>query len=256
MSKVRGPEPKATNGERQPLRGFALRLACLALLAVAGCSTPKGPLTGDPLLGGGAPLPRNPGKTGPGPAQGTAGTGQGTTSQPQASTVPPVPGIPTSGTGFSPAALAAGRPNPFDRNRDLQINDWPRDPRNNVGGSWNAPATAPRSNGSGVTLRPPEPLGDPGSLPGPASVPAPSTPAPSVPVSLNSAATREQVLAQLQARGILWQHSEMTTAGEWQFSCALPHPQNPNQQRTYLARGRDLVEAMQAVLEQIERAGR
>lgn len=228
---------------------------------LAGCNTPAKTTKGnDPLMTGGSPLPRNLGKSGPGPSQGTAGTNPAT-GQPQASnTPPPFPGIPTAGTGFSPAALATGRPHPFDRERDLQINDWPRGSQNN---GWTAPSNTLRPGNNGVMLRPPEPLGDTGSLPsGPASTPSPmSTPgdpfvaAPGTGGSNPGASggvSYEQVVAQLQARGVQGQKPEMVGPGEWKFSCSVPNPANPNQQRTYQARGRDLLEAMQAVLRKID----
>jgi hypothetical protein len=240
---------------KQPLGGPTARLltlspchlVTLSLLWLVGCSAPKNLPAGDPLLGGGPPLPKTPGKAGPAATQGTAGTANGTTGTPQASTVPPVPTTPASGTGFSPAALASGRPSPFDRSRDLQINDGPRPPQ---GSGWATPTGVSPSNGSGVMLRPPEPVSNPSSLPGAITPPAPP-PGPSFAPG-SASTTLEQVQAQLQARGVLWQKPEAIAGGDWKFTCAIRHPQHPNQQRTYQAQGRDLLEAMQAVLQRMD----
>lgn len=239
-------------GRTAPSLTLCLFLAPFAFGPLAGCNTPKTAVGSDPLLTGGAAWPRSPGRNGPGPATGTATTQQGT-GQPQAAVVPPVPGVPTSGTGLSPAALASGRLHPFDRSRDLQITDWPRGPQ---GGGWTAPANVPRPNPSGVMLRPPEPLGDTGGLPTPR--PPPPTALVSSPASAPTGpvTTHEQAQAQLSARGVLWQKPEKVGPDEWQFSCAVRHPRNANQQRTYRARGRDLLDAMRAVLQQIDQDSR
>lgn len=227
---------------------FAMFVAFVLLSLCGGCKTPtRSTPGGDPLLGGGAPLPRNPGKQGPGPTQGTAGTGQG--GQPQASIAPPVPALPTAGPGASPAALATGRRQPFDPERDLKINDWPRTAPGSTGG-WNTAGNPARSNGSGVTLRPPEPLQEGNNVsPSPANYAAPESRG-SVPSGAN---TRESNLAQrLQTLGAVYQYPERLGPTDWQFTCAVRNPNNPAQQRVYQSRGRDVVEAMQSVLQRIE----
>ncbi len=69
--------------------------------------------------------------------------------------------------------------------------------------------------------------------------------------------TYEQAQAVLASRRVTWQRLETWgEEGEWKFSCSIPKPENPNIRRTFEARAREPITALQAVLEQIDREQR
>jgi hypothetical protein len=69
-----------------------------------------------------------------------------------------------------------------------------------------------------------------------------------------SNASLEQAQARLAGRGVRWQRLEMAPdQRNWQFSCSIPSRQNPNISRTYEAQGATPANAVQAVLDQLDR---
>jgi hypothetical protein len=210
-------------------RGFPTRLggACLitvVCLAWVGCSGPER-IAGDPLLG------RSAGVTAaPKPNQ-TAGIAP----------VPAVPPLPASTTAGSTAALAAGAASTFDGRHNLQIDDTTRPVASNPG--WTNPTAG------GAVLQRPVPI------PGQAAPPASATPAPGnvALVSGPKVTSYEQAQAQLTARGVLWQRLEAVANQQWKFTCAVPNPQNKQISRVYEAQAASGLEAIQAILEQIDK---
>jgi hypothetical protein len=216
----------------------------ICLLGLAGCA--EGRLfDGDPLFGGpsrGAPLANN---TRPGAVQAPLAP-------------PPIP----TGT-LSPAALAAGTTTPLDTRGNLRIGDNTA-PTTTLGGAATPDAGGWRGPGgaASVTLRTPEPAGDPNARGG---IPTVTVPSPVVsptvtPVGGTGGRGEYEVLQEMLAkRGVNWQRLETWgTGGDWKFTCMIPNPQNPNNHTVYeaLAGGRNGMAAVQAVLEQIDRANR
>lgn len=147
---------------------------------------------------------------------------------PAPGSVTPLPRLPAPSSLTSNAALASGAPTVPDSGQDLRIADAYRKPE------------APASPG-GTVLRRPEPVFQPAGLAAPAA-----------PVA--ALGTFEQAQAALTARGVTWQRLEtLADAGEWKFSCSVPNRQNPAVNRTYEARARDALSAIQAVIDQIDR---
>jgi hypothetical protein len=228
MGKVQGKRKKA-KGQRLKSR-FVLPFAfCLlpSSLVLAGCTTPNRATTGDPLFGG-------PGLR-PSAAQAAP---QG------AAPVAALPPVPATNSGLSTAALAAGGPRQFDRDRDLRISN----PGNNAANDgWAGQTAGPRGEGAGAVLRGPE------ATVSPASRQESGAGAPSGPSSPSRPATYELAQAQLEARGVLWQRLEkVSEAGEWRFVCSVSDRQNPNKHHTYEARAHDYLSTIQAVIEQMD----
>ena len=78
------------------------------------------------------------------------------------------------------------------------------------------------------------------------------------PVSLPTAPkedpTLDQLYAQLNARGMLYQKLESNAdKSEWSFTCIVPRKSDPNVRRTYTGRARDSIGAVRVVLEQIDK---
>ncbi|MCX7699475.1 MAG: hypothetical protein N2039_01225 [Gemmataceae bacterium] len=65
--------------------------------------------------------------------------------------------------------------------------------------------------------------------------------------------TFEEAQQFLAARGVKWQDLQTTGEGEWKFSCSIPNKNNPNSVRTYEARDRYGLHAIQKVIDQISR---
>lgn len=65
--------------------------------------------------------------------------------------------------------------------------------------------------------------------------------------------TFEEAQQFLAARGVKWQDLQTTGEGEWKFSCSIPNKTNPNSVRTYEARDRYGLNAIQKVIDQISR---
>ena len=87
------------------------------------------------------------------------------------------------------------------------------------------------------------------------AVPGNGTPPPAAagqPPSSNP--SLEQAQARLAGRGVRWQRLEMAPdQRNWQFSCSIPSRRNPNISRTYEAQGATPANAVQAVLDQLDR---
>ncbi len=201
------------------------RAACLlgaVCLAWAGCSGPQRVAGGDPLLG------RSAAVTPAAQPNQTAG----------AAVVPPVPPLPASTTAGSTAALAGGAAPVWDGRHNLQIDD-PRPAAGNPG--WSNPTVA------GAVLQRPVPI------PGQATPPATAAPGNAALVSGPKVTSYEQAQAQLKARGVLWQRLEAVANQQWKFTCSVPNPHNPQISRVYEAQAASGLEAIQAILEQIDR---
>jgi hypothetical protein len=132
----------------------------------------------------------------------------------------------------------------MDSGRDLRIGS----PRGGSGSdAWAGQAVA-TTGGGGAVLQRPEMAVEPASRtePGPAASPTS--------LGNSGALTYEQLQAQLQARGVLYQQSTyVKETGQYEFRCSLPNRQNPRIRRTYIGKGGDAPSAMRAVLEQIDR---
>jgi hypothetical protein len=211
--------------------GFALPCCLIGLSVLAGCrhtgsqtnrSGGGSAATSDPLFSSTLPPPKPLASTGL--SQAPAGNGV---------TSPTLPPAPTSLT--SNAALASATPAVLDRTNDLRISDPTRNPDSHYGqspGGW-----------SGAVLQKPEPMN------GPQSAKAPAAPATSAPP-----ATLEQARAQLQTRGVAWMRSDyLRDQDQWQFSCSIPNPHNPNVSRTYQATAHAELDAIRAVMGQIDK---
>lgn len=226
------------------LRSCSLML-CPLYLALTGCNaittSAPAPRAGDPLLGDYLP----PGQSAPPPPP-TKAKSVG------------VPPIPTGLSGTTPAALAS-----IPGSRGLAINE------NQANASWAAPGgqapsaqlrrpepvvqAVPRDTGfssppppPNLAVPPPSPGSPPSSVPGPTVNAAPWAGA-------GQAVSPENLQAQLQARGVLWQKQDQIAEGV-RFSAMVPNPSNPQITRVYEATGPDYATAVQAVLRQIEGA--
>jgi len=256
---------KRIDGERaarpgQPrLRGQAVAAPAVCflgawLLMLTGCShlnrTP-GEKAGDPLLGG---VNLRPPVAVPatGPAA-TAPTAQAQPANPQAA----LP-FPPANSGLSNAALAAGMSKPFDKDHDLRIGA----PGPTAADGWARQDAGPAGNGSAATLRGPVPLAEAGSQPDArqpapaAAVPPQTAPAAATPPAAQGSrlANLDQLEAQVHARGALWHRlDKIADTGEYKFSCSVPNRRKPGSRRTYEARARDALVAVQAVLDQIDK---
>lgn len=222
--RVSGTRRRRTKTSRgSPVAGRRACLLAVVCLAWAGCEGPQR-VAGDPLLGRSAAV-----TPGPRPNQ-TAG----------ASGVPALPPLPAPTTAGSTAALAAGAAPVFDGRHNLQIDD----PRPTAGNpAWTSPTAG------GTVLQQPVPI--PGqSAPPTGAAPAPGTIAL---VSGPKVTSYEQAQAQLAARGVLWQRLEAVANQQWKFSCSVPNPQNKQISRVYEAQAASGLEAIQAILEQIDK---
>lgn len=255
---MRGPDAFRTPANRcSPglRRRAALLISSLALLpgivGLTGCNTTsKGnsALTNDPLVGGGPPLPTarsaNQGPTGAvavpaTPLAGTAGPG-GTAVMPalQAPTGTP-----------SNAALAANSAQPINPASMLRIGQpQPVQPTSTAptGGWTGTPPAGTTQPNQGAMLRPP-------------ATPAANTMVPATPIATSqqppataATSTDQQLLDQLQTRGILWQKLEYAD-GMWKFTCAIPNKQIPNAARSYVGTDKDRVNAIKQVVDQMDR---
>jgi hypothetical protein len=219
-----------------PALRFTLLLSSTSLLTLflsftAGCSyfNHSTANTGvDPLLGG-PPVPAA-GKTAP---------------QQSAAPVSVLPPLSAPSSSSSPAALAAGPARPSDTSGDLRISN----PQASSGpGGWVGRDPNPQRNGSGAVLLGVQASGELASRPDSSPV--------YNPVSLNSSqvTTIEQAQKILAGRGVLWQRPQpLQDNSGWEFSCAVQNRQNPNVTRTYTGKAPDLVGAMRAVIEQIDK---
>lgn len=155
-----------------------------------------------------------------------------------ATAVPPVPPLPASTAAGSTAALAGGAAPVWDGRHNLQIDD-PRPAAGNPG--WSNPTVA------GAVLQRPVPI------PGQAAPPATAAPGTAALVSGPKVTSYEQAQAQLKARGVLWQRLEAAANQQWKFTCSVPNPHNAQISRVYEAQAASGLEAIQAILEQIDR---
>lgn len=200
-------------------------LACSAGI-FCGCATHaqnQNAASSDPLLGGN-PANRAPSRA-PTPV----------------AAVPPAP-APAVGSLTSNAALAAGPAKPLDNANDLRIAEPPRNPDSRYGQGKDWSGSAPPQPG---------PVAEPVAR---APVPLPAAPVPSAGARVLSF---EQAMQQLVAHGVTWY--ELKTwgdGGEVKFSCSVPVPQRANISRNYEARARNYLEAMQAVIAQIDQERR
>ncbi len=151
-----------------------------------------------------------------------------------------MPPLPASTTAGSTAALASGAAPTFDGRHNLQIDDTARPVAGNPG--WTNPA-------AGAVLQRPVPV------PGQSAPPTGAAPAPGnvALVSGPKVTTYEQAQAQLRARGVLWQRLETPSNQPAKFTCAVPNPQNKQISRVYEAQAASGLEAIQAILEQIDK---
>ena len=155
------------------------------------------------------------------------------------------------------AALAAGMSKPFDKDHDLRIGA----PAPTAADGWARQDAGPAGNGSGATLRGPVPLAEAGSQPDArqpalAAVPPQTAPGPATqPAAQGSRlASLDQLEAQVKARGALWHRlDKIGDTGEYKFSCSVPNRRKPGSRRTYEARAKDALVAVQAVLDQIDK---
>jgi hypothetical protein len=73
-------------------------------------------------------------------------------------------------------------------------------------------------------------------------------------VGATSGGGADPALELLKARGVTWYRVEAApdNSGDFQFSCSVPNPNNPNIRRMYEAYGHDQRSAMLAVLAQMD----
>jgi hypothetical protein len=131
-----------------------------------------------------------------------------------------------------------------DNGRDLRIGATPGTSGSDA---WNRQGATP-TGGSNAVLRGPDTTATAAGEGKSEPVPPPAPPAPA------HVSSYEQGLAQLSARGVLWHRLDtVAETGETRFTCSLPSRRTPGARRTYEARGRDHLAAIQAVLEQIDK---
>jgi hypothetical protein len=152
------------------------------------------------------------------------------------------------------AALAAGTPaTVLDNEHNLRIGGDTARSSPAAGNSWQA-----QGAGSGVQLNGPEtahPPEAPHVTPVPSAEPPPVVRASSAVPAGAGAGWYDQALDVLKQRGVTWHRLETWgDQGEYKFSCSIPKPQNKFISTTYEARGRDPRSAVQAVLDQIDKA--
>lgn len=214
----------------------ALSHRCLPLylvgLAAVGCqhsppqaSAPKN----DPLLG-------NSGSVPPAPAPLTSNAKGSQAALPP----PPTPSSPTSN-----AALASGKAASatLDPANDLRINDTAKSSSGRDAGpsSW-----------SGTTLQKPEAI--PAANARSSNSPASDMPAPPAQMLPRQGLTLDQAVAELEARGATFLRLDYSRdQQEWQINCSVPNPQNPSVSRTYTYKARTSLEAVRAVLTQLDK---
>lgn len=140
----------------------------------------------------------------------------------------------------TPATLA-GANRPGD---DLRISDGRRDDRNAVQPTgWKGTGSEKPAPGSGTAqLR--SPIASNTGSARPAAVGA--GPGPRI-------GTFEDGQQFLMSRGVKWQRLETTGEGEWKFSCSIPSRPGSTSMKTYEARDRHGLIAMQFVIDQIVR---
>jgi hypothetical protein len=210
-------------------------LVTLSLLLAAGCAGNRG-LDGDPLVGGGPPIAR------PAPSAGTATAGAGAAA--------PIPPPPTH-SATSPAALAAGVPQPLPGDRDLRIAAPASLPGRPDADGWRNPAGG---GTAGARLSAPEPVTDPAAA-RLAPTPAPSGGAAVALTSAPAAAEYVQLQEALRARNVSWQHLETSSdTGEWKFTCTVADPKNKSLLNFHEARSRDRygLDAIRTAIQEID----
>jgi hypothetical protein len=154
-----------------------------------------------------------------------------------------LPPLPAPNPGTSTAALA-GMSKPGER--ELRISN----PSDEAGNDRNRAGPGAAGDGAGAKLLTPQPLTEP----------APREPdGVHTPVGMRSLTVSNtedalgRALAQVLAREPLWlQWRRLGDTGEWEFSCSVPNRQERNKQRTYKAKAVEKLDAVQAVLRQID----
>jgi hypothetical protein len=204
------------------------------LLLLTGCAHTGISKDGDPLWGGGPPLPS--GRPGDAVAQAKGAPARDAPNG-------PLPELPAPSGATSQAALAS---------------DPPPQLRIPGGDAWRSPG---KKTASAVPLQQPEPLTqaqgqEPGPGAGPAVVPlgAPSQkpPTPTVGVRLD---TYPQIQEALAARGVTRQRLEMVgDQGEWKFTCSVANRRQPDVLHTVEAQafGEGGLAAMRAAVQRLE----
>jgi hypothetical protein len=245
-------------------------LAAAGLLSLAGCSTFDSGTTAsapDPFLGPAVAAPPKLASTTVQPPPGS----------PPNTYAGVLPAAPAPNPAVSVAALAPTSVHPTGDRDDLRIGA----PRSGQNGEGWAPtsATAVASNGVKATLNQPETNTAPTRGPAPAvltqnSNPAPvaqttwPAPQPSQPTAAATPggaqdttgqttpeeppATIDAAAALLTKKGAIWQRPSGNGETGVLFRCGIPNPKT-NKIRTYEARAKDQLTAMQAVIEQIDK---
>ncbi|MGE3806883.1 MAG: hypothetical protein AB7K24_19625 [Gemmataceae bacterium] len=248
--------------------GRWLLAPALVVGMLAGCNSTRqaaAPAAQDPLLG----MASTGSSTPTPPAPPTPVTNATPTAQPTGKGLTPLPPPPPTAL-TSNAALAGATPNrTYDPSNDLRIPGRPDPygigapaptprPTTFAPPAFNPPPTPPASNSTGVVLsRPVAPT--PTATPTSNRPPNPTPPAPPPPASNGSgqAFSYEEAQRLLKARGVNWQRLETWgDKGEWKFSCSVPNPQNAFISRNYDAKAMNYLDAMRAVLEQMDRERR
>lgn len=222
---------------------------CLLVLSLVGCpGNNRRPDEGDVLKGDFKYLKENDSKT---------------THAKSPVPVASVPPIPEYSHSISTAAMAAAMP--LQGARPLNIPDksvpggkggWTGPAVPTPGGSnWTGQPAAGHmtgQTGGDIKLGPVQPLIPAGQTPGnkgggvvPSDLKAPPSPA-APPVSY------EQLQQELKKHGMLWHGPPQKTPTGVKFTCAVPHPQEPQAEWVIEAEGPDLITAMQAALAQIQ----
>jgi hypothetical protein len=223
------------------------RMRCWLIPAVAGllagCTPDAFGPSNDPILGG---APYRPTTANP-VAANNAPRREGS--------IPPIPGAPSAGGN---AILAGGSSGPsMDPSRNLQLGSGPAPGTltGNTGsigaGTWSPPSGGPASTG-GVTIGGPQPTGNEKET----VIPGDTRPIPAVPGAsggVSAGPTLESLLTQLVSRGVIYEQLQWSgEKSDWQFKCAVPSRQNPNDSRVVETRGPDPASAIKAALEKID----
>lgn len=237
----------------------------LSVFLIQGCSSmqlPQQTHASDPLLG---PPSATPAKQKPAVASLQAPPNSNAPSTPAPTRVLPAPEAPNSTTSI--AALAGSTDRPSSERDELRIGS-PK--TGNQSGSWGK-SGGNVANAKAVLQQPETPSPAP-TPPAPAILtkgttrePAAESDIPPPPVlpsrpkvaaaDTTPPSTVEAVLARLQEKGMLWKTQDQNTDGEWRFQCGIPLKNTGStfRVRTYAGRAKDLLSAMQAVLEQVDK---
>lgn len=146
----------------------------------------------------------------------------------------------------TPATLAGSSSRPADGVSGLGIRDG--DKAGSPAGAWTGVENKSATPGNGAKLGSPGQRGPTDSFTRPVSATGTGGNGPIV-----RARSFEEAQQFLMAHGVKWQRLQTTGEGEWTFGCTIPSKANPGSMKTYEAKDRYGLLAMQKVIDEIVR---